>query len=186
MASRRHLAFTCAPISDSVLPSGAQSVTQQFPYDALVNICSNRLDPLLLLPLLKCSNHCLTVLTSTDFQDSAKSWFTCCAITSESQPEPLIEHLGERTLLALGAQVKAIHLCDQKKSSLRPHLRVDCHWGRIPGWRFLPWGVSPVSIVLWRQVSTLSLKLHSIYAHPFAVTLLYHPSTLFIFIIPAL
>ena len=33
--------------------------------------------------------------------------------TVESWPEPLIDQLGEE-LLALGAQVKAIHLCDWK------------------------------------------------------------------------
>jgi len=26
-------------------------------------------------------------------------------------------------------------------TSLRPHLRADCHWGRISGWRCLPCGV---------------------------------------------
>ena len=35
-----------------------------------------------------------------------------CMGTVESQPEPLIEHLG--TGSALGAQVKAIQLCDWK------------------------------------------------------------------------
>jgi len=51
---------------------------------------------------------------------------------------------GERTLSALGAQVKAIHLCDQKEVEtgsvfLRPHLRADCHPGRISGWRSFTW-----------------------------------------------
>ena len=53
---------------------------------------------------------------------------------------------GERTLSALGAQVKAIHLCDQKgvepgSTSPRPHLMADCHWGRISFWVSLLFGV---------------------------------------------
>ena len=32
----------------------------------------------------------------------------------ESQPEPLIEHLGKGPRSALGAQVKTIQLCDWK------------------------------------------------------------------------
>jgi len=39
--------------------------------------------------------------------------------TAESQPEPLTEHLGaQRTRSALGAKVKAIHLCNWKGWSL--------------------------------------------------------------------
>jgi len=37
--------------------------------------------------------------------------------TVESQPEPLIDHLG-KDRSALGAQVKAVQLCDQKAWSL--------------------------------------------------------------------
>jgi len=49
--------------------------------------------------------------------------------TAKAEPEPLIEHLEEETWSALGAQVEAIHPCDQKpgSSSPRPHLRADCH-----------------------------------------------------------
>ena len=51
---------------------------------------------------------------------------------------------GERTRSALGAQVKAIQLWSEGVepgcTSLRPHLRADCHWGRITGWR---------SVFLW-------------------------------------
>ena len=44
---------------------------------------------------------------------------------------------------AMGALVKAIHLCDWKgwNQASRPHLRADYHWGSIPFWRSLPWGV---------------------------------------------
>ena len=38
-------------------------------------------------------------------------------VTVESQPEALIDHLGKGRS-ALGAQVKAIQLCDQKGWSL--------------------------------------------------------------------
>jgi len=52
-------------------------------------------------------------------------------VTVESQPEPLIEHLGKKSQSALGAQVKAIQLYDWKGWSLaaplRPQLRADCH-----------------------------------------------------------
>jgi len=44
--------------------------------------------------------------------------FTDYMVTIESRPEPLIEHLGERTGPALGAQVKATKLCDWKGGSL--------------------------------------------------------------------
>ena len=49
---------------------------------------------------------------------------------------------GERTHSTLGPQVKAIHLCDWKGvepgcTSLRPHLRADCHWGRVSSWSSL-------------------------------------------------
>jgi len=55
-----------------------------------------------------------------------------CMGTAESQSEPLIEHLGERTQSPLGVQVKVIYLCDQKGvepgcTFLRPHYRADCH-----------------------------------------------------------
>jgi len=30
-------------------------------------------------------------------------------------------------------------------TSLRPHLRADCHWGRVSGWRSLPCGFVPAS-----------------------------------------
>ena len=44
---------------------------------------------------------------------------------------------------AMGALVKAIHLCDWKgwNQASRPLLRADYHWGSIPFWRSLPWGV---------------------------------------------
>ena len=46
-------------------------------------------------------------------------WVQVCLGTAESRPEPLIEHLEKGPpLSALGAQVKAIHLCDQKGWSL--------------------------------------------------------------------
>jgi len=38
--------------------------------------------------------------------------------SAESRPEPLIEHMEEEAWSALGAQVKAIHLCDWKGWSL--------------------------------------------------------------------
>jgi len=38
--------------------------------------------------------------------------------TDESWPEPLIEHLWKGPPSALGAQVKAIQLCDRKEWSL--------------------------------------------------------------------
>ena len=62
-------------------------------------------------------------------------------VTVESQPEPLIDHLG-KDWSALGAQVKAVQLCDRKGWSLAaplldPHLRADCHRGRISFWRAL-------------------------------------------------
>ena len=38
--------------------------------------------------------------------------------TVESRPEPLIDYLGKKPSSALGAQVKAIHVCDQKGWSL--------------------------------------------------------------------
>ncbi len=41
--------------------------------------------------------------------------------TAESQPEPLIEHMG-KDWSALGAQVKVIQLCDQKRWSLAASL----------------------------------------------------------------
>jgi len=28
-------------------------------------------------------------------------------------------------------------------TSLRPHLRADCHWGRVSGWISLPCGIFP-------------------------------------------
>ena len=58
-------------------------------------------------------------------------WIT--AWTTDGSLEASIES-------AVGAQVEAIHLCDQKSGSIspRPHLRADCHWGRISFWRLLP------------------------------------------------
>jgi len=41
--------------------------------------------------------------------------------TVESQPEPLIDHLRQGPS-AIGAQVKAIHLCEQKGWNLAPPL----------------------------------------------------------------
>ena len=46
----------------------------------------------------------------------------------------------ERTWSVLEAQVKAIQLCDQKGvepgcTSLGPHLRANCCWGKVSGWR---------------------------------------------------
>jgi len=37
-----------------------------------------------------------------------------CMGTVESRPEPLIDHLRQALSTAVGAQVKAIQLCDQK------------------------------------------------------------------------
>jgi len=72
---------------------------------------------------------------------------------------------GERSQSALGAQVKAIHVCDQKGWSLdaplRPHLRADCHCGKVSGWRSLLCGVLPVSLGLWMQVSTFTFQIPS-------------------------
>jgi len=44
-----------------------------------------------------------------------------CMGTAESQPEPLIEHMG-KDWSALGAQVKVIQLCAQKRWSLAASL----------------------------------------------------------------
>jgi len=42
--------------------------------------------------------------------------------TVESQPEPLIDHLGKDWVSPERVQVKAIHLCDWKVWSLTPPL----------------------------------------------------------------
>jgi len=59
---------------------------------------------------------------------------------------------GERTRSALGAQVEAIQLCDQKgwslSAPLRYHLRADCFWGKISGWWSLLCGAFPMSLNL--------------------------------------
>ena len=60
-------------------------------------------------------------------------WIT--AWTSDWSPEVSTESAG-------GAQLKAIHLCDQKGvepgcTSPRPHLRADCPWGRVSFWSLL-------------------------------------------------
>ena len=47
-----------------------------------------------------------------EFQKSQN--ITICVVTVESWPQPLVECLGKGPIEALGAQVKAIHLCDRK------------------------------------------------------------------------
>ena len=66
---------------------------------------------------------------------------------------------GKRTGSALGAQVKAIQLCDWNVT-----LRPDCHWRKISGWRPLPGGAFPCE--------------HSFPVCPFAIPLLYHCTNL--------
>ena len=74
-----------------------------------------------------------------------------CMGTVESWPEALIEHLGKRTQSALGAQVKAIQLWDQKGLSLTAPL-LDLIEGLTalgkglfleipPSWSFLLWAL---------------------------------------------
>ena len=71
-----------------------------------------------------------------------KCWVT--AWTTDWSPEARIES-------AMGAQVKAIHPCDQKGWSLAPplldpHLRADCHWGRMFFWKSFPLEFYTVSL----------------------------------------
>ena len=68
-------------------------------------------------------------------------------------------------------------------TSPRPHLRAECHWGRISDWRFLLCGVFPGRWGLQRWVSTftVSLKYHPVCVGSVAVTLLYCPFTTLIF-----
>jgi len=60
--------------------------------------------------------------------------------TVESQPEPLIDHL--RQGLSHGSTGEG-NSCvwpegvEPGYTSLRPHLRAECLWGRISFWRFL-------------------------------------------------
>jgi len=60
--------------------------------------------------------------------------------TVESGPQPLIDHLSKHWV-SHGAQVKAIHLwlegLEPGCTSPRPHLRADCHRGRICSWRLI-------------------------------------------------
>ena len=71
----------------------------------------------------------------------------------------------ERTRSALGAQVKASVWpagVEPGCTSLRPHLRADCHWGRISGWRSFSCGVFPVSLDLRRWVSTFPVACNTV------------------------
>ena len=70
-------------------------------------------------------------------------------------------------------------------TSLRPHLRAECHWRKVLWLEISPLcGVFPASLGLQRWVSTFTfpLKYHPICIGPFAVTLLCHPSTVLIFL----
>jgi len=89
---------------------------------------------------------------------------------------------GEKTWSALGAQVKAIQLYDQKGWSmaapLRPHFRADCNWGRFSFWRSLLGGAFPCEpIIFWYRWAIFSssiartfLLCQSFHRHPFVVT----------------
>jgi len=67
-------------------------------------------------------------------------------VTIESWPEPLIEQLGKGPVSPgnAGEGNSAVRQegVEPGCTSLRPHLRTDCHWGRSSGWRSLPCGVS--------------------------------------------
>jgi len=81
-------------------------------------------------------------------------------VTVESWPEPLIEHLGKGPGQPWEHRLRQCNCGTERGepacTSLRPHLRADCHWGRIFGWRSFPCGVSIVSLDLQRWVSTFS------------------------------
>jgi len=79
-----------------------------------------------------------------------KSWplLTTSLVTAESRPRTADWAHGERTQSALGAQVKAIQLCDQKGvepgcTSPRPPLRADPSLGGVFSWSSLSFGVFP-------------------------------------------
>ena len=97
--------------------------------------------------------------------------------TVESCPEPLTEHLGKVLSPfspgSTGEGNSAVwpEGVEAGCTSLRPHLRADCHWGRISGWRFLSCGVSLVSLDLQRWVSTYPFSLqHLSVVSPFVIT----------------
>jgi len=99
------------------------------------------------------------------------SWYseireTSCMGTIESWLEPTDWSPGERTGSALGAQVKAIQMCEHKGWSLvapllDPHLRANCQEGRLSFWRSLLCGVFPLWAWIFRYgqafLSSLSL-----------------------------
>jgi len=60
-------------------------------------------------------------------------------------------------------------------TSLRPHLRADCHWGRISGWRSFPCGIFLASLDLWSQVSAFPFVTPFYCAWPFVIIPLVSP-----------
>ena len=107
----------------------------------LINICTNRGDPVLLLSLLKCTTHCLTVLTSTAWSPSVLSkcqWMSIGAILSTRRMQWNCHVTAwttgwassEKAWIIQWAQVQAVHLSDWKgwdpvSASPHPHLRVS-------------------------------------------------------------
>jgi len=61
--------------------------------------------------------------------------------TVESWPEPLLEHPGKGLVSpgSTGGDSSAVGQegVEPGCTSLRPHLKADCYWGRISGWRWL-------------------------------------------------